>query len=331
MDRNTIKNAFDTINLSTETENKVLENLLKQSRKDGIVMKKTNRKKPITVIAAAAAAAVFTVSAGAAVYTQFIHKDSVTQYMNEGGADKLESMEMASNAVSQNEHFKATADMFLSDGRNIIAIFTLEALDDIGHEILDGSGAYAPYIEPYYADTGEKINNSGSGSMVRDQSSAFMYHAKINDIDTSRDVRYVFYYNFLNAPQDHEEEHEDATIIPENLMGGIEFTFNVQKNVETVMLADDNGNEMTMSPFSLSCDHTLITDISSGVAGGDVEADMIRLISTDGSYKSFSDNSCWLTSNGDENNDGFFAYFGDIIELDDYVGVEINGVEYLKQ
>lgn len=332
MDKNTIKNAFDIINLSSETENKVLDNLLKQSRKDGIVMKKTNRRKPITVIAAAAAAAVFTISAGAAVYTQFIHRDSVERYLIADSPEILEEQGLALNYVTQNEHLKMTVDTVLSDGYYAIAIVTMEPLDNIGQSYIsdwqipesairyaDGDGEYVMLHIDEENSSYDRVRMYSAGYASRDEdeidSSRFVMEYNLEYIDTTRPLNIDFYL------EKSVGETDELGLPINNDAEGMSISTSFAPNIQTAILKDENGNEISMSQFELySDDIRLLSDMD------------FRFITTSGKRVKLS--SGYPESSGYNEKDGkmhsYLAY-GEFINLDDYIGVELNGVEYLKQ
>lgn len=86
----------------------------------------------------------------------------------------------------------------------------------------------------------------------------------------------------------------------------------------TATLTNYDGNTVLISQFEIISSENIISE-----NGGQV----IRLIKTDGKKEKIDGKKIYSSTD----NDGkCYTVFGKFIDLDDYKGVEIEGVEYLK-
>ncbi len=268
---------------------------------------KMNKARRIAVIAAAAAA-VMAVTAVAAGVVSFTHRDSVSHYFGDSGAETLESMDKVMEYTSANEHFSMTIDTLMSDGRTWEAVVTLTALDERGAEWLDNETGDMPFAFTTYADNGEETPIFPSETafwnedspLISDNKIKYLMSGELDGIDVSRDINFTF-----NAKGLYVEDSE-------RLYEGISFTLDLSKNMETVELVSENGTTMQLSPFSIYGDldfnHSDYRDV--------------LLIKNDGSRERID----YALSCVGEN----YIHYGAIIDLDEYMGVEFCGEDFLR-
>lgn len=292
--------------------------------KENITVKRTGRhsRRFVGAVIAAAVLATGAVGAGAYAISQFVHKENVELYMGEQAADKLENIGLALNEVRENEHVRVTADTVLSDGMNAHIIFTVDKLDDAAREQL----TEIPEMDIYYADTGKDVQPRGINGYSR--------HSEMNE---PFDDTFAFRVEIIADGTEYYSPTAPLTVsfcpkyfdgeklipIEPNLYDGIEFEFDLSKNVDTVVLTAEDGRELIMSPF--------------GVSGYDIpsdedhwrDPDCIFMIRTDGSREPFTGHG--MTSGGSETSGYSSIFVESFYDLDDYIGIEIYGVKYLRQ
>lgn len=340
---NMIKKAFDSVRLPEEDRQRVLDRLVAEENKEPRITvtdtKKERKNKRLArrsvgMIAAACIAAVMSISAGAYAIGQFINRQNVDGFMGEGAADKLEAAGLVINDVRENEHIRLTFDTLLSDGENACLVFMLEALDFDTHKLLKQRSWS---FDLCYADTGEPCKGIIKTSYGRDHTKEgdLIYSKKfelnIAEADVSRPMQAV---NFtLYAPQSGERIETD-------LFDGFEFELDLSKNVDTAVLVSESGNELIMSPFAIwgSVDrYPEFFDLSgeeiAALEGEYSILEGVSMIRADGTLEQLPAKGGTMISCGKADDGSNFFYFTTptFYDLDDYIGVEIEGVQYLKK
>ena len=289
-------------------------------------------QKAIKIAFAAAAAAVLTVGIGAYTYSRFNNPESVEMYLQD--PDMVAAVGSVVNQVMENEHVRITVDTVLSDGYQAYVLVTLDALDDFGKNYIN----YRPSIRLRRSDTGERVLHSGGGSMhdwteqVKNDTVRYYHTIFLTDLETdlSADIEIIFFSLDLFSQEEWEEGKPfplDENMIPVGNSLGYDFiaTVNFTKNVETVELTGSDGQELTLSQFELVSKHENINEVDrdSLILDGIPEVALIR---NDGTreepdpVKMFGGGNEWYST----------LFLGKFIDLDEYSGVEIDGVEYLK-
>ncbi|MBO5576504.1 MAG: hypothetical protein J5956_09470 [Ruminococcus sp.] len=282
-----------------------------------IIQTKHRRKLSAKVVAVAAAAAVMTVTASAYAVTKLTNKESVELYLEDAG--KVESDGHADNQIMQNEHLRLTIDSVLSDGHNAMVIVTLDALDDYGRNFIK----YRPRFMLKRRDNGETVFPTGGGGMhdwvEQEKKDTIRYYHTIRLDDKDNECDYDMVFCSDGYFDGKERSVECIDYIPVNNPLGKDFIakVNFKKNVETVDLKSKDGKSLTLSQFELI---------------GDIDGDSdcfgsFSLIKNDGTKEKLDLPKMTLSSFSDSLGT---LEFGKYIELDDYKGVELCGVEYLK-
>lgn len=314
-------------------KNRACESIFSSAvRKAGIDMqenktvKRTGKssKRIVGLAIAAAVLATGAISAGAYAYTKFIHRQGVEHYLGAQTANELENSGLVFNEVSENEHIRVTLDTVLSDGQFAHMIFTVEKLDDEARSIVDcGPMAGVCYTD---SDTqGEDIPMFVSGGMSwvegikndpLDDSFSFNVDIHPHQADLSRKIKLKFH-----TTGDWDEP---------DIFDGIEFTPDVSKNVESVTMTADYGGEVTLLPCGLTGQHIQLP-FNENEAGYGTHPYKWLLIRSDGTRKPLSEYSIRGSLGGELPDLFFFVEVKDFNDFDEYVGIEIDGVEYLKQ
>lgn len=310
--------------VSPDEQSRILSSVMRKAgaeMKENNTVKRTRRhsKRFVGFAIAAALFATGAVGAGATyAYKQLSNRTGVEHYMGEQTADEIESMGLAFNDTSENGHIRMTVDTAISDGNFARLIITLEKLDDEARSIVDDS----PLTGVYYADTGEECTlyvNSGAMSwepgVVNDPlSDVFTFKTDIipYEADFSRMITLKFH-----STSDWDEP---------DIYDGIEITVDLSKNVDSVTMTSEYGGKLTLTPFTLVGEHILPQESDSDF----FDIDKYFMIRSDGTREPMFDHHM----------DGYAGYypvphiildFRDSYDLDNYIGVEIDGVEYLKQ
>lgn len=308
-------NGYDIFKAMGETEEKYI------AMSESLPAPKKSPK-VIKIAFAAAAAAILTVGIGAYTYSQFNNPESVELYLQD--PDRVAASGNVVNQVMENEHLRITVDTVLSDGYQALVLVTLDALDDEGKKYIN----YHPDIMLRRTDTGEPVILAGGGSMdlsaVKDDTVRYYHIIDIYDKDTFCDYEIIFFSVGLFSSEDWENangktQRLDENLIPINNPLGYDFIarVNFEKSVDTVTLTGKNGKELILSQFELISEHGDIID-------GPIPE--VTLIRNDGTGENFNCTKLHGIGVGER----YTLFVSKFIDLDEYRGVKINGVEYLK-
>ncbi len=293
---------FGEVPLSESEQNDIISRVTRKAEEDMTTTKARKKisRKFITFIVAAALA----VPIGAFAVSQLMHKDNVDYYMK--GSERIEQNENAvKNYVMENENFKITVDAQLCDGHNLITIESHDAKNSDAQRMLHENPIFNIDVE--YADGSGKLdlfqNGYAIGSHAKD-GDATVNVFPCEEIDANKDIK-MTYSRFAG---------EDS--IP---LEGFEFTTNTKPNVKSIELKSADGKKMMLSEFEVySPDNKQLYKV-------DTDAyDDFAFIKNNGEKVS-------IDPANNVNGFGEYLIFGEIINVYDYKGVEIGGVEYLKQ
>lgn len=339
--------AFGTAEVSHDIQSRILSSVRRKAgsdMKEKTTVKKTRKhsKRFVGFAIAAAVLATGAIGAGAYAFAQFNNKHNVELYMGQENTDRLENVGFALNDVRENEHVRVTLDTVLSDGQSAEIIYTFEKLDDKARKLI----VERPIVQFIYTDTGEMFMPHGSSSyMYYDDTLAIypFYDARRPESDTFTFMRLIPPASadfsrpikmYFNTEMVMDEEYKE-------LFDGIEFDLDLSKNVETALLTSEDGRELILSPFGVSAIDPPYTDDK-------YFCENIFFLKADGTRVSPDDMSFyhdWLNCSyelvGDGTliaalNDGsaevsFAILLPTFYDLNDYIGIEIEGVQYLKQ
>ena len=263
---------------------------------------RTRSKKALTAFVSIAAAAAFTIPAGVFAYSQLINRDTVKMYLDD--ADSIEESGLTQNQVMENEHLRITLDTLLSDGYTAVAVITLDALDDSGRIYIQ----HHPYFWLRNPDSGEIVAPNGSGSMAN--------HIEQQKTDT---IRYYQTMDLQNV--DLSCDYDMIFFGTDNTLGDDFIAkVNFAENTESVRLKNDRGNELLLSQFEI---------VNAGEAAWNGLPESFAFLKNDGT-KEIPEQREFLGTDPTEKNPMSTLFFGKFIDLAEYKGVEIDGVEYLK-
>lgn len=287
--------------------------ILDVEKKAGIVkQRRIKLRRTFTVAAAAFAAAAVGAVAGSA-YISYYHEHSVDKYVKNSSSVEIEFDYDAMS--SENSHFRVTLDKVLCDGENVMLIITIDSLDgtcvsDARPYISfsrDGQTYHAPWTGGYaYYDTQDELDG---------KSYSFVHYFPLRGragSDTVKELTLNFSQIGYNG-----DLHDPG----ENMYEGISFDVMFKKNVNTADLYDSKGNKLILSQFAIYSDEIpILPEDHEGYPG-----DSFYYIAGDGTKIHHSDLP------GTYGDGGTLLILSEIIDIDDYKGIEINGVEYLKR
>ena len=307
---------FGSEELSQAAQNDIISRVTGKAEKEmtdtKIKPKKKIKRKVITFLVAAAI--LLPTSAYAA--GRLFHKDNVEVYLK--GSERIEQNESAvKNYVMENEDFRITIDTQLSDGHNVMMIETYEGKTRYGRNYIYDMADFGAKSE--YAD-GTEIDLDYTWGIEPIDSIHMRRggHAKSGDAKVK-----VYSCNGLNIQNDIKMTYYAfAGEEGRTKLDGFEFTTNFKPNVKSVELKSADGKKLVLSEFEIySPNNEKIGD----QLGDFIYAvsQNVSLIKTNGEKYHFSPEN--KTSALEDH-----IIFGEIINVDDFKGVEINGVQYLK-
>ena len=287
--------------------------------------KGTSGKAIKVVLAAVLIAAITAVPVGAVARSQLKNRESAKLYL--GNTDLLEESGAVENQVMENEHVRITLDTVLSDGYTALAIVTLDALTEQGRNYIN----YKPDFILRRTDTGETMFHTGGGAMddweeqIKNDTIRYFHTIDLAGMDVSCEYEMIFYSMDLFTEEEWKAgvtKPLDENMIPEGNSLGYDFIAKVSlaKNTESVKMKSADGKTIRLSQFQV-IDET-----------GEVlrtVPDSVRLIRSSGSQEVLSRSGRFF-SVSDDGGTHSTLFFGKLIDLKEYKGIIIDGVEYLK-
>ena len=330
--------SFGSEELSDNTMNGIISRVTgkaEQEINDTKPKKRIKRRIISFIIAAAVLLPVGAYAAG-----RLFHKENVEWYLK--GSERIEQNESAvKNYVMENKDFKITIDSQLSDGHNVMMIRTNEAKNSKAKEMLkNGMGmSNVLYTKAHYANGSDGPNVNNVQGAMRTGGYAFGEHASsgdaevvilsCRDIDLKKDIKLTYYQAEGDAEGveiGDEEDYEEPYLVK---LDGFEFTTSFSPNVKSIELKSKDGKKLVLSEFEIySPDdryfgENIGKEMTNGVPTHAEVSERVSLIKNNGEkYEISKDNKTQALDD--------YIIFGEIINVDDFKGVEINGVEYLK-
>ena len=295
----------------------------KTARKERITMKKNISKRSVAAIAAIAAALAMTVTAGAAVYKTFFHKESAEKF---GIVNENNSELVIGTTSSENAHLRVTADTVLSDGLKAEIIFTIEALDSEGQEYLDAKDNHGISIPLMYFSKDIEIaytknlpkNDPGTTTLPMAES------RKISDNTVA--YKYTIFFNNDNpgvvyiVPKKQIYGETEPTGSKYSIFDGICLKIDLSKNIEIRELT--NGDDKL---YLTRIGTMIIEGENSDFDNPDAQY-KYELVYKDGTKKALKENNAHTTRA--KGNKGYSYLFEQIDDIDNVTSVIYNGKEY---
>lgn len=299
-----------------------------------------------------AAAAAFAIPAGAYAYDKFIHRENVEHYITGAEIIEQQSPDAVKNHVMKNSDYCLTIDAALSDGHNMIMVFTHDARSIKGLRIKEhicpetyityADGTPGPFQHTDWAGDVPMTWNFG-GYAYDEKSNPFGFDRTLSifscrDIDITKDVKIDF---FCDSKERHSAQlyywKRDCpellkSVAPDfdfnekitNELDGMEFTTSFAPNVKCVPLYAENGTEIFMSAFEVFSEKGFVfADEDSSI-----DSDDVYFITNDGQKLRLGSDEYKTGIHSSEDCD--YIIYGKFIDPDEYNGIEINGVEYRR-
>lgn len=332
---NELKGFKSTAFIGDDEQQRILSSVMRKAgfdMKETIAVKKTRRYGKRFVGFVVAAAVLATCAVGAYAYNALTHRDKVSIYYTEDGAQKLEEYGLASGFTVENGSIQLTLDTVLCDGNYVSGVYTLTALtDDAKAHLSEGM------TELVYADTDEEIFPVGGGAEGCDSNAVsewevarkFTYPIRNSYIDESRPLRLEF---FEYTETGERDEYGNNIVIKDySCFDGIGFDLLTTANVQTKELRSADGAALTLSPYGVSEAEEKWAYPEDGELG-ETPIDSIYIISTDGERTDIMADleGSTIENSGNPGSGSFWCHFGRILDVDNISGVEINGVEYTE-
>ena len=309
------KEQFDKLHTSVTAES-VIAAANAESHK-----KKINKAIAIPV-ALAAAMSILVVSVGALV--NYFHQQSVDIFFPDAsGTETASLIEEDSPLTSANEHFRITLDKTYFDGDNLTCIMTADSLDGTPMTVPDiqacHDGQFTAGSYPLHYDmSGGQFR---SLDLVKSTETPFVAH--ISEYELER----------MGVAGGFETLEGETYIrfgkhLGDGIFDGIELRVNVEKNVETAEVFSENGDKLIMTQIGFYSDEISVLPKMSEIRSGESHTfPEIKLIRNDGTFKEFNEGdypySMWSDT-------WCYLLFPELIQLDEYSGIEVDGVRYLK-
>lgn len=326
-------NGFELFKAMNGTDEKYLE-----TARNYAPAKKRAAVKPFKLMIGFAAAAALMIPVGSYAYDhlRLTHREKVSIYYTEDGAQKLEENGLVNGRTVENGQIRLTVDTEMCDGNFTQGVLTLTALTEDAKAHLESGGS-----KLVYADTGEVISPTGGGfegwngeaHTEFELTRTFTFPVKNSYIDSSRPIRLEF-YEFVETGE--TDDYGGRVVVEDyTYFHDISFDLLTTPNVPTKMLYSDNGGQLTLSAYGVSEQdenwaypedgHEEVVYLNSFV-----------IISTDGERIDIEDtikdsDSVTREYSGAPGTGSFTYRFGTILDIDNISGVEINGVEYMAE
>ena len=295
--------------------------------------KKRIKRRIITIIIAAA----LLLPVGAYAAGRLFHKQNVEFYIK--GSERIEQNESAvKNYVMQNDDYKLTIDSQLSDGHNVMQVVTQEGKTSKARDELEYFSGMLFTAKANYADGSDGPHFNNEQDMFYAGGYSYGEHVKKGDsqvviysckgIDIKKDLKLTYYRAYGDIEGVEITSDREAEWGWEKL-NGFEYTTNFEPNVKSVELKSADGKKLILSEFEVYSpddEHfgeKVNTEMVNGTPTRVDVSERVSMIKSDGEKYEISKDNHTIAFDD-------YIIFGEIINVDDFKGVEINGVEYLK-
>lgn len=307
-------------------------------------------RRSVSIAVGIAAAVTFALPAGAYAYERFIHRENVEHYIEGAEIIEQQSPDAVVNHVMENKNYRLTVDTMLSDGHNAVMILTHDArsIKGLGIKSYSIPETYVSYADgtpgPFgQTDWAEDLPvTSWEGFAYDNTVNPFGFDRTVSvinceTIDLSKDVKVEFftdskdhagarlYFWKRDYPEILRSNDPEIDLNEEvnNDLEGMEFTTSFAPNVKCVPLYDGEGTEIFMSAFELYSEKGRVF-----AEDDDIDELSIFFIANDGERIALDNDKYDIgTYLGYERD---YVIYGEFIDPDEYIGVEINGVKYMR-
>ncbi|MCH5350193.1 MAG: hypothetical protein J1E40_12770 [Oscillospiraceae bacterium] len=340
-------NEYDIMKAMNGVEEQFVSEYTEFTPRKGISIKRVIKT---SIIIAAAAA--FVIPAGAYVYSEFIHRDNVEHYITGTELIEEQSPDAVKNYVMENNDYRITIDSALSDGHNVMMVLTNDAKTIKGLEIKAWTGGLTETYITYADGSAGPFKTIGQTERPMTGMSGYAYDDydkspigfdrrvsifSCRDIDLNKDVKIEF---FIDVKGRHSAElyywRRDypellKSVIPDfdldeeitNDLDGMEFITSFAPNVKCVPLYAEDGTEIFMSAFEVFSENGRTLAGENNI----IDPWSFFFITNDGEKIPLNFENYNIKSREDCD----YVIFGDFIDPDEYQGIEVNGIRYLKQ
>lgn len=327
-----IRQVIGEFTPETEAKDRIYKMLLQTETKCKSV-KSTRTFNRRVVVFAAAAAVLGTGALSAAAYSAGYRIEGgelVRRFYGEDAERLIGDDAVNDTDTVNNEHFEISMYSYLTDGRTYSALWCIEAEDEEAGKKLNGLGEYnVPNVQVRYSN-GDAVNSSYSvttDKSLNNDSHYYFYIRGVFDGNSDRDVTFTVNTNGTLGISDDEfrllpDDYTELEIISEDdkLSEGLNFTVTTSSNVKAEKLVGENGVELDISPLGITYYYIGIDK--------PFECRAPQLIYSDGHRETSGDCEIIQTENGWYYN--ILSESDKLLDTDEIIGVEIDGVEYLK-
>lgn len=152
--------------------------------------------------------------------------------------------------IVENSHMRVYLDSIVSDGKVCRINYCCESLDrkcqELFNEVNRNNGGLLQNLFLSYSDNYELVSvlaNSDENKILNDENHLyFSYIVSLENVDFTRPVSITFA---------SETEYISKPDSPKNLFNNIEIPVDLKPNISSIVIADENGIEMNMSPIGI--------------------------------------------------------------------------------
>lgn len=217
--------------------------------------------------------------------------------------------------IVENSHMRVYLDSIVSDGKVCRINYCCESLDSKCQKLFDevnrNNGSLLQNLFLSYSDNYELVSvlaNSDENKILNDENHLyFSYIVSLENVDFTRPVSITFA---------SETEYISKPDSPKNLFNNIEIPVDLKPNISSIVITDENGIEMNMSPIGIFFNE------SNGFRFG-TGTNKIALYYADGREPVEHEIGILKTTNND-GYDGIIYTNHELIKIEDLVKVEID-------
>lgn len=318
---NHFKTAVESISAECDLTERAKTKLKKNSKKESISVSSGRTIKKSFARYIVAVSAVLVIS-GLTVTADVMHsrEDALTGLEGSEYIDFLAKNDIDVSCISENSHMRVYLDSVVSDGKICRINYCCEALDKKCRKYFDevniNNDGLLNILWLSYSDNYDLVSafvhSDDDGvykNPLNDENHLyFSYLVSLENVDLTRPVSVIFAseVKYISKPND-----------PKNLFNSIELPVDLRSNVSSIIISDENGLEMNMSPLGI---HFKETDDFTLVKG----TNEINLYYADGSEMTINEIGV-LRHSDSEGASGMIYTNHKLINTENLVKARING------